>query len=180
VKAFVFRLQQALAWRETELNLQRARVAAVTATLASVESAVRAAHADVQRAATLVPTDATGLRLDSYAAFRRRSQHHIRELEAQALAARKAVDLETKQLVEANRKVRVLENLRTGAQNQWQREFDRELADFADEAFLQGISRRARSRVPDARPSRHPATALPTTETAREASGLPAGAAAAQ
>lgn len=175
MKPFAFRLQQALEWRATELNLQRAHAAAAIVKASSVESAIRATQAELSNAAALTPACATGLRLESYAGFRRRSQGQIRDLETQLLTARKAADVETAALIEASRKLRVLENLKARAQNQWRREFDRELAAFADEVFLQAVNRRARSPVQDVR--------LPnpqTRATGPATAGLPATSAEAQ
>lgn len=169
MKAFAFRLQQVLEWRATELNVQRARAAVATANVSSIESQIRAEQANLSSAATLVPAGATGLGLDSWAGFRRRSQMRVRELETQLLAARKATEAEMSRLVEARRKVRVLENLETRARDQWRRDFDHELAAFAEETSLLAVNRRAQSPARDARPP-----SLPTTATAHAAVGLPA------
>jgi hypothetical protein len=39
-------------------------------------------------------------------------------------------------LIEANQKLRLLENVKRTDQGRWRKEFDRELAALADEAFL--------------------------------------------
>ena len=90
----------------------------------------------------------TGAALDRTRVSGRASRARIRDCEAQALAAQRALALEMSRLVEANRKLRLLENLKGTDAGRWRREFDRELAAFADEAFLgriQSENGRARS-----------------------------------
>lgn len=146
MKAFRFRLEQALQWRRTELNIQKARAAAANARLAGIEAALDRKHRELSSAAAVAAHNATGFGLNSYAGFRRRSSTEIRDLEVQALAARKSADLEAGRLIEASRKLRVLENLQSTAQDRWKREFEHELAAFADEAFVQGLRSRSGSK----------------------------------
>ena len=44
-------------------------------------------------------------------------------------------------LIEADRKLKLIENLKANARTEWLRQFDRELSAFADEAFLNRIQR---------------------------------------
>lgn len=142
MKAFRFRLEQALHWRATGLNLQKARAAAANAKLAGLEAELHRRHLELSSAAAGAACDATGLGLDSYAGFRRRSATGIRDLEVQRLAARKNAELEAGRLIDASRKLRVLENLQAKAAGKWKQEFEHELAAFADEAFVQGLRSR--------------------------------------
>ncbi|HEX4274576.1 MAG TPA: flagellar FliJ family protein [Bryobacteraceae bacterium] len=150
MKAFAFRLEQVLRWRETQVNLQKARLAGAAGKLAEIEAKLRGLQTELQAAASqLIDAargDVTGLGLDTYAGFRRRSNGHIRGLEAQAVAARKIVEVETRQLIDVNRKLRAIENLKHAELGEWRRQFDRELAAFTDEAFLQGLRKTAAHR----------------------------------
>lgn len=153
MKAFSFRLEQVLRWRETQVNLQKSRTATASARLAGIEASLEAGRAALAGAAARMTDDPTGASLASWAGFRRKSQSRIAALESQAAAAKLALSTEMVRLVEANRAVRLIENLRHSAQDRWRAEFDRELAAFADEAALrrsapgrlQSESRRARS-----------------------------------
>ena len=69
-------------------------------------------------------------------ASRNRSRTRIRDLEGRRPSPQRALALEMNRLVEANRKVRLVENLKQRDEGRWRREFERELAAFADEAFL--------------------------------------------
>jgi hypothetical protein len=148
MKAFVFRLDQALRWRETQLDVQKSRVSAAVGRLAQIEASLEAKKAALSGGAAQIAEQATGATLTSFAGFKEKSLASIRDCEAQALAARRALALEMNRLVEARQKKELLESLKRKSQAGWRREFDRELAAFADEAFLgriQSENRRARS-----------------------------------
>jgi hypothetical protein len=136
MKSFRFRLDQALRWRETQVNLQKSRLGLAVAHLAALESALEAQKIALSNAAARLLDQPTGDALQSFAAFKTKTLASIRALEVQAAAAKSKVTLEMSLLVEANRKVRLLENLKRTDHTRWQREFDHELAVFADEAFL--------------------------------------------
>ncbi|HEY3824617.1 MAG TPA: hypothetical protein VGL82_08660 [Bryobacteraceae bacterium] len=144
MKAFTFRLEQALRWRETQVNLRKARVAVATARLAEIEALREARKAEMSAAAAGIVDGSTGAGLASYAGFREKARAGIRDAEAQTLVAQRTLTLEMNGLMEARRQLRLLENLRHAAETRWQQDFDRELATFADEVFLSRMqSRRA-------------------------------------
>jgi hypothetical protein len=148
MKAFTFRLEQALRWRETQVNLQKARVAAAAGRLAETEALLAARNAGLANAAARITDGPTGDALGLYAGFRRKSLAGIRDCEAQVLVLQRNLTLELNGLIEANRKLQLIENLKQTDRALWRKEFDRELAAFADEAFLsriQSVNRRARS-----------------------------------
>jgi hypothetical protein len=136
VKAFHFPLDQALRWRETQVNLQKSRLGAAVAQLAAIENSLEAQKSALKNAATRLLDQPTGDALQSFAAFKTKTLSSIRVFELQAAAAKSTVTQEMGLLVEANRKVRLLENLKRAGQTRWQHDFDHELAVFADEAFL--------------------------------------------
>ena len=140
MKAFSFRLEQALRWRGTQVAAQQARVAGAAAQRSTIEALLKSARAEAAGGAADLIREPTGFPLSSYAAFSARSRARICQLEADLAAAERALAAERDLLVAANRKLRLIENLKQGAQQRWRHEFDRELAAFADEAFL-GASR---------------------------------------
>jgi hypothetical protein len=139
MKAFTFRLEQALRWRETQATMQKTRVAGAAGRLAEIADSLEARRVELANAAVRIADGPTGAALASYAGFREKSRARIRDLDAQALAAQTALTLEMNRLMEANQRSRLLENLKRTGQDRWRREFDRELAAFADEAFLSRI-----------------------------------------
>jgi hypothetical protein len=136
VKAFHFRLDQALRWRETQVSLQKARVSAAAGRLAAIENALENERASLSGASTRLLQETIGHALQSFGAFRDRTLARIRDLEAQSAVAKRSVALEMKKLIEASQKARLLENLKQADHTRWRRELDRELAAFADEVFL--------------------------------------------
>ena len=136
MKAFTFRLEQALRWRGTQVVAQQSRVATATAQRGAVEALLESARAEAAGGAADIIREPTSFPLSSYAAFIDRSRSRIRQLEANLAVAERALAAERDQLVSANRKLRLLENLKRDAQLRWRIEFDRELSVFADEAFL--------------------------------------------
>jgi hypothetical protein len=136
MKAFTFRLEQALRWRDTQVNLQKSRVASAAGRLAEVEAVMEARKVELSSAAARIINEPTGGALQSYAGFRVRSSARIRDSEAQALVAQRTLTIEMNRLIEARQKLRTFENLKRAGEERWRWEFDRELAAFADEAFL--------------------------------------------
>ena len=148
VKAFSFRLAQALRWRETQVALQKARLAAAVGRVTALDSALEAAGALREREAREMAVRPDAAALAVYPNFVLGVERRLRDLGNEAQEARKAADAEVGPLVEANRKVRLLENLKRVEQGRWQRDWDRELGNFADEAYagrLQSGKGRARS-----------------------------------
>jgi len=136
MKAFTYRLEQVLRWRETQVNLRKSAVAVAAGRLAEIEAIWEARRAELSTAVAGIGGGPTGSVLGSYAGFKERSLARIRDSEAQALVAQRTLTLEMDRLIEAGQKLRLLENLKRTDQDRWRREFDRELAAFADEAFL--------------------------------------------
>lgn len=136
MKAFDFRLEKALQWRETQLHLQKSRVAAATTVVTRIEATIEALATEGLASAELIAHGAPSAALIPYAGYLNRNRVRTRRLNEQLTLARKNLRLEMDRLVEANRRLRLIENLKVAAHAGWLRELDRETADFADEAFL--------------------------------------------
>ncbi len=139
MKAFSFRLEQALRWRAAQVDLGKTRAAAAAGQLAGINAELEAQRSGLSTAAARILDGPTGGALESYARFKEKSHARIRNLEGGALAARQLLTLEMNRLIELNQKLRLIENFKHSSQGRWRKEFDRELADFADEAFLARI-----------------------------------------
>ena len=149
MRAFAFRLEQALRWRGTQVAAQQSRVAAAAAPSSTVEALLTTARAEAAGGAADIidiVREPASFPLAAYAAFIDRSRVRIRQLGTNLAAAERAFAVERDLLVAANRKLRLLENLKHDAQLRWSGEFDRELAAFADEAFLGAATRRTTAR----------------------------------
>ncbi len=136
MKAFDFRLEKVLRWRETQLHLHKSRVAAATAEVVRIQGAIEMLAAECVKSAGLIALDPAAVVFTAYAGFVDRSRARTRQLKDQLAKAKRNLAAETDRLAEVNRKLRLLENLKSGQHDEWQREFDREIAAFADETFL--------------------------------------------
>ena len=87
----------------------------------------------------------TGSSLNVWAAFAERSNRRIGGLERRAIAAEEALKDRMQVLAEANRKLKLLENLKLRARAQWQDDFNRELEAFAGEAYLVRLQSKGKS-----------------------------------
>jgi flagellar export protein FliJ len=123
-----------------QVRLQKARVSGAASHVSQLRSALDSRIAEVAMGAAQIMREPTGVALASYAAFVEKSRVRIRELEEQVTAAQRALAAETDRLIEANRRLRLLEDLKRKRHGHWQRDMDRELAAFADETFLGRIS----------------------------------------
>jgi hypothetical protein len=145
MKAFTFRLEQALRWRESQVGLRKGAVAEAASRLAEINTILERRKVELSGAAARIVEASTGAALESYAGFNEKSRARIRDSEAQALVAQRTLTLEMNRLIEARQKLRSLENLKRMAEARWRREFDRELAAFADEVFLYRLQSNRRS-----------------------------------
>ena len=148
MKAFRFRLDQALRWRATQVDIEKAAAASAASRLAGIREEAESLRQSLTGSALELASGATGESLKSWSAWRDRTRRRIVELEGKEQEARKALDDQMQRLLEANRKQRLLEKLREGEQARWQADFGRELEAFASEVFLgrlQSKSGRARS-----------------------------------
>lgn len=141
MKAFTFRLEQALRWRGTQLAAQQSRVAKAAAETSALKTLLASARAEAAGGAADIIRESDSAVLAGYPAFIDRARARILGLEQKLTAAERALAAEMDLLVAANRKLRLLENLRHDAQLGWRAEFDRELSRFADEVFLAATTR---------------------------------------
>jgi hypothetical protein len=136
VKAFKFRLEPARRWRETQVTLQEARVGIAVARLGGIQAQLEGVR-DAQRRSVLQIREApTGETLNAYADFSRRADRQLLELEKQAIDARRALASEMSLLTQAKQRLRLIEELKTTANINWHKEFNREIETFAGETFL--------------------------------------------
>ncbi len=145
MKAFSFRLEQVLRWRATQVSLQKARVAGAAGQVSQLQTLLDLRQAELAAGSAEEIQDPTGAALESYGGFIERSRVRIQKAAEQLVTAQRALGVETDRLIEANRKLRLLEDLKQTGQEHWLKDHDRELAAFADEAFLGRIHLKAQS-----------------------------------
>jgi flagellar biosynthesis chaperone FliJ len=149
MKAFHFRLDQALRWRSTQVEIERARVAMAAGVVRDIQGEIEQRRMALSTGCEQISRDGTlGASLAQWAAFQDRTRREIKALEGKAAEAEKALAAQMQLLTEANRKLQLLENLKQTAKAQWQAGFSRELEAFAGESYLfslQSKNGRARS-----------------------------------
>jgi predicted trehalose synthase len=145
MKAFHFRLDPALRWRATQLQLERERVSRAAGQVAAIQTELAAIHTGLRSGSSeLVAAGSTAF--ESWAAWVDRCRRRIQSLEEQLKKARLALALQTQTMVKAHQQLRVLENLKRGDQSDWDRDLGRETEALAGEAFLAKLTRNSRTR----------------------------------
>lgn len=146
MKPFCFRLEKVLAWRRTELELEQYKMRLLCVELEQIEqsrarlTAERVvAHHEILRARRIDGTDlnAHAARLVYFDGRERALLRRRREQEQLIAEAHK-------RLLEAQRRLRLLEKLKAGRHAQWQTELNREIETFAAEAHLARWNRERR------------------------------------
>ena len=124
--------------------MDREAVSRAASQLAALQAELNATHSELRSgAAELVSAGSAAF--ESWAAYVDRCRNRIRSLEDRSREARKALTLQTQQMVAAHQKVRVLENLKRDDHADWTRELNRETEAFAGEAFLGKLLREGRA-----------------------------------
>jgi|SRR5579883_413779 len=138
MKSFRFSLNNVLTWRKTQLSLQEARLEGLRgelrAHIAAEEQVVRTrteAQADVARSASVNGSDLANLE-----SLRQWSLRESRRLTELAIQTKRAVDTQDQAVVEARRRVRMLERLRDRRHATWKIEAERELDELAAESAI--------------------------------------------
>jgi flagellar export protein FliJ len=138
MRPFRFRLEKALEWRRLQLRQQEARFQQQAAALEALdrrckelETASRHAEAGVREWDSLSGADLAAL--DGYRTGVQRLQRRLadqRREGSRELASRQQA------LLEAQRRVRVLERIKEQRLREWKASGDRELQELASESFL--------------------------------------------
>lgn len=149
MKAFQFRLEQTLRWRATQVEIEKSRVAAAAQSVTNLQRDLDSLRTElVAGSVQLAERGAAGDALSVWAAFENRTHRQVKEKESKVPEALKALSEQMNVLVQANRRLQLLENLRQKASKNWQADLNRELEAFAGEAYLvrlQSKNGRARS-----------------------------------
>jgi len=145
MSAFRFSLQKVLEWRRTQMEVEEARLRqhAALAELEQLRSNLEAAAFDAE-SSVREQNEVAGFDLAALEAFHRHVERRRRHLDAQRAARERQIAEQKETLLEARRRYRLLENLRDRRLYEWRAAVDREVENFAGEAYLAGFTRRAR------------------------------------
>jgi flagellar export protein FliJ len=141
--AFRFPLAKVLEWRRAQLQAARARfqqqaavVAGLDAERAALEAAAGRAQMEVRRAESVLGSDLAAL-----AGFGRHVRIRGAEIEAARARAQSELEAVEKDMLEARRRVRLLEKLEQRRREEWSAARDRELEEVAAESHLARLAR---------------------------------------
>jgi flagellar export protein FliJ len=136
--AFRFPLQKALDWRKAQLELEEIQFRRQTAAMADLDSASAQLNASGKTAERQVrdwnPVSAG--ELAALGSYRLHVKLKESELAAPRAECRQELDRRQSVMLEARRRLRLLERLRERHLAEWQRARDKELEDLASEAYL--------------------------------------------
>jgi flagellar export protein FliJ len=141
MKAFHFRLEQALRWRTAQADLEQANTSRAAARVSALQKEIESCRDELAQSARETAAGGEGSALESWAVYSRRLRTKIGALEKQLHEAESQLGERLRILVEANRKVKLLGNLKQTGRAHWTAELDRQLDEFAGEAFLAAYNR---------------------------------------
>jgi hypothetical protein len=136
MKTFTFRLEQARRWRSAQLIIQEGRVSAAGAAAARIQAQLDGVIDALRSSTARIRENPTGDVLNAHAEFSRRADRRIRELQKRVEEARRALSVEMAVLVQARRRLQLIDDLKTTERAEWQKDFDKEIANFVDESHL--------------------------------------------
>ena len=135
---FRFRLQKVLEWRKARLDLEEMNYRRHATILAEVDrqaAEVRASGVTAEREVREW-TPVAGLELDALGAFRLRVKGKEGELAATRAEAVKRLAAQQQVMLEARRKLRLLERLKERRRGEWRAAVDKETEETAAESYL--------------------------------------------
>jgi flagellar export protein FliJ len=136
MKPFRFRLDQVLKWRETQLNIEKARLSAATSRLDAIKARLETETRNLAAEAAALARNPSGEALSVYGNYTVLAKKRIDQLNARMREAEQAVAAAMSQVTGANRNVKLLEKFKEREQERWQAELGREVEAFAAEWFL--------------------------------------------
>ena len=138
MQPFRFRLEKVLSWRGTQLEMEQYQMKRLSAELDATERerALMVVERTRAESAVLGAGRIDGADLAAHAAFLVRLGHQERELERRRQEQEQRLAAQHQRLMEARRRVRLLERLKTRRRAEWELELNRELEQFAAEAHL--------------------------------------------
>jgi flagellar export protein FliJ len=135
---FHFRLQRVLEWREKQLELEEARYKQQAAEIVVLDQARAELESTRLRAETglRASTALSGYDLSALSGFRLCVQARSLKLAARRGEAQKRLESQQAAMLEARRRCRLLEHLKSRRLSEWEAARDKELDELASESYL--------------------------------------------
>jgi flagellar FliJ protein len=144
VKRFVFRLESVLRWRRSLFEQEQNRLRALVAERDAILLRLKELEELRQRAeqALLEAPAVTGSELAALEAYRRRLNLERARKQQELTDCEARIEAQRQRVLEAQRRVRLLERLRERRFSEWEAELNRELEALAAESYLARWKRR--------------------------------------
>jgi flagellar export protein FliJ len=138
VKRFVFRLESVLRWRRSLFEQEQNRLRALVAERDAILLRLKELEELRQRAeqALLEAPAVTGSELAALEAYRRRLNLERARKQQELTDCEPRIEAQRQRVLEAQRRVRLLERLRERRFSEWEAELNRELEALAAESYL--------------------------------------------
>jgi flagellar export protein FliJ len=138
MQTFQFRLERILSWRRKEFEAEKVRLGPLMAAQKQLEAVQREIAAAWDRAGRelLSGGPVYGTDLVALGGFRARLERDLEANARQRQEGAEKIAVQQGRVIEADRRVRLLEKLRHRRLDEWRAAWDRELENFAGEAFL--------------------------------------------
>lgn len=138
MQRFEFPLEKVRSWRQSELQAEEARLAPLVAEQVRLEEC-RRQIADARATADrelLAAATVEGFDLEALARYRVGLENRRAGIERELAGCRDAMARQRARIMEAHRRLRLLEKLRERRFGEWQTAWERELNAFASEGYL--------------------------------------------
>jgi flagellar export protein FliJ len=135
---FRFSLDKVMSWRRTELQREEQRLAPLVAELGRLDGARNQNGAARERAETdvVAANSVYGSELEALAGYRVRLEKERIAIELQRTKCEDLTAGQRARVLDAHRRVRLLEKLRARQFEEWRTAWQREVENFSSETFL--------------------------------------------
>ncbi|MCS7315020.1 MAG: flagellar FliJ family protein [Bryobacterales bacterium] len=143
MKRFVFRLEPVLRWRRGQLELEQNRLRELAAERDRIRMRLRELeqHRREQESQLLSRDALSGAELAALEAWRLRQRAERERCQQALLEAERRLAEQRERVLEARRRVRLLEKLRERRYGEWQAEVERQVENLAAESHLGRLGR---------------------------------------
>lgn len=136
MKAFHFSLEQVMRWRASQVDVEKSQFSSAVARVNAVSSAIALLTSELESGALTRTNGVSGAELALWDAYDARTRRQLAAMQVQRLEAETAASACRQALVEADRRLKLLQNLKKNQHNRWMTDWNRELEAFASESFL--------------------------------------------
>jgi flagellar export protein FliJ len=143
MKKYSFPLSRVMAWRQTQVQLEQAKLERLHAELHGLENRIATLRNDVQAShrAVVLSRAATGAELAALDAFRRSAAAQCGHLETAVVGCRQRIAAQMNAITQRRREARLLERLQERKFTAWTADYAKEIDQQADELFLAALGR---------------------------------------